>query len=122
MEVSGHLHAAATLPPRKSPPGNHWIGEWVRSKTGLDAVAKRKIPFPPLPGRESQSSSPQSSVYNDSATPTLVVSFIHVPFSGFSWAFSKTFQSLPLIFCVHYFSGASHLHSQPISSSCISVL
>jgi hypothetical protein len=27
-------------------PGTHWIGGWVGSRTGLDEVARRKIPFP----------------------------------------------------------------------------
>jgi hypothetical protein len=30
-------------PPEKSPPGTHWVGEWVGPGTGLDAVEKRKI-------------------------------------------------------------------------------
>jgi hypothetical protein len=36
MEVSGHLHAPATLPPRKEPPD--WIGGWMGTRAGLDAV------------------------------------------------------------------------------------
>jgi hypothetical protein len=39
--VSGHLHAAAALPPRKEP-SIDWIGGWVGPRAGLDAVAKRK--------------------------------------------------------------------------------
>jgi hypothetical protein len=44
--VSGQLHAPAALPPRKSPPSTHWIGDWVGPRTILDAVVKRKIPSP----------------------------------------------------------------------------
>jgi hypothetical protein len=31
---------------RERAPGTHWIGCWVGSRAGLDAVAKRKIPSP----------------------------------------------------------------------------
>jgi len=37
MEVSGQLHC--TL-------GTHWIGGWVGPRADLDAVVKRKIPWP----------------------------------------------------------------------------
>jgi hypothetical protein len=30
--------------PREKAPGTHWIGGWVGSRAGLDAVVKRKIP------------------------------------------------------------------------------
>jgi hypothetical protein len=40
MEVSGHLHAPATLYQGNSP-GKHWIGGWVGLRIGLDEVAKR---------------------------------------------------------------------------------
>jgi hypothetical protein len=46
MEVSGQLHAAATLPPRERDPGTHWIGGWVGPRAVLDAVVNRKIPSP----------------------------------------------------------------------------
>jgi len=29
MEVSGHLHGQATLPPGEEPPGNHLMAGWV---------------------------------------------------------------------------------------------
>jgi hypothetical protein len=29
---------------RERAPGTHWIGSWVGSRAGLDAVVKRKIP------------------------------------------------------------------------------
>jgi len=32
--------------PRKEPPGIHLIGGWMNIGAGLDAVAKRKYPFP----------------------------------------------------------------------------
>jgi hypothetical protein len=43
MEVSGQLHAPATLLPGKEPPGTHWIGGWVGPRAGLDMVEKRKF-------------------------------------------------------------------------------
>jgi hypothetical protein len=45
MEVSGQLHAPATLPPEKEPV-THWIGGWVGLRAVLDGVVKRKIPSP----------------------------------------------------------------------------
>jgi len=36
----------------------HWIGGWVGSRTGLDDVARTKIPSIPMPDIESWSSSP----------------------------------------------------------------
>jgi hypothetical protein len=51
MEVSGHLHAPAALPPWKEPPV-------LGPKAGLDAVEKRKI-F--LPCRKSKPSRPSHS-------------------------------------------------------------
>jgi hypothetical protein len=38
MEGSGQLHAMAAVPPGKELPGTHWIGDWVGSSVGLDAV------------------------------------------------------------------------------------
>jgi hypothetical protein len=32
--------------PRERAPFPHWIGGWVRSRSGLDTVSKRKIPSP----------------------------------------------------------------------------
>jgi hypothetical protein len=46
MEVSGQLHNPAASPPRKQPPGTHWIGSWVGPRAGLDMVVKSKIPRP----------------------------------------------------------------------------
>jgi hypothetical protein len=43
MEVSGQLHAPATLLPGKSPPGTLWVGGWVGPRASLAAVKKRKI-------------------------------------------------------------------------------
>jgi hypothetical protein len=42
MEVSGQLHALATLPPRKRAPGTHCIGGHVVTGACLDAVVKEK--------------------------------------------------------------------------------
>jgi len=41
MEVSGQLHAPATIPTERAP-GTHWIGGRVGLRAGLDAVVKRK--------------------------------------------------------------------------------
>jgi hypothetical protein len=41
MEVSGQLHVPAAFPH-----DTHYIRGWVCTTAGLDAVAKRKIPFP----------------------------------------------------------------------------
>jgi len=38
MEVSGQLHAQVALHPRERDPGTHWIGGWVSSRAGLDAL------------------------------------------------------------------------------------
>jgi hypothetical protein len=38
MEVSGQLHAPATLPPRERTPGTHWMGGWVGPRSVLDYV------------------------------------------------------------------------------------
>jgi hypothetical protein len=46
MEVSGQLHAPATLPLGERAPGTHWIGGWVGLGAILDTVVKRKIPAP----------------------------------------------------------------------------
>jgi hypothetical protein len=46
MEVSGHLHDPGRFSPRERASGTHWIGGWVGSRAGLDAVVKRKIPSP----------------------------------------------------------------------------
>jgi hypothetical protein len=45
--------------PKERNPGTHWIGSWVGPRAGLDAVAKRKIPFP---CRESKPARPVRSV------------------------------------------------------------
>jgi hypothetical protein len=41
--------------PSERAPGSHWIGGWVGSRTGLDALVKRKIPSP---RRESNARTP----------------------------------------------------------------
>jgi hypothetical protein len=46
MEVSGQLHAPATLPFRERPPGTHWIGGWVGPRVVLNAAMKTEIPSP----------------------------------------------------------------------------
>jgi hypothetical protein len=42
MEVSGQLHAPATLAPSERALGIHWIGGWVGPRAGQDAVEKQK--------------------------------------------------------------------------------
>jgi hypothetical protein len=56
MEVSGQLHAPAAIPSVKAP-GTRWIGGWVGSRAGLDAMETR-ISFPwrtSNPGRPARS-------------------------------------------------------------------
>jgi hypothetical protein len=53
MEMSGKIHA--TL--REISSGTNWIGGWVDLRAGLDAVVKRKIPYP-FPGMDSRSYRP----------------------------------------------------------------
>jgi hypothetical protein len=48
LEMSGQLHAPATLRPRERAPGTHWIGGWVGPRAGLDDTEKRR--FLTLPG------------------------------------------------------------------------
>jgi len=57
MEVSGQLHILANLPLGKQPvvPTGYEAG-WAGPRAGLKVVARRKIPSPPLPGIEPQSS------------------------------------------------------------------
>jgi len=43
MEMSGQLHAPAALTLKRNF-GTHFIGDWVGTRVGLDAVAKRKCP------------------------------------------------------------------------------
>jgi hypothetical protein len=72
MEVSGQLHAPASLPQERAP-GTHWIGGWVDPRAVLDAVVKSKIPSP---HRESNPRTPivqpVAQRYTDWATMALV--------------------------------------------------
>jgi hypothetical protein len=43
LEVSGHLHVPAALPPEVRATGTHWIGGWVGPRAGLDEVEKKKF-------------------------------------------------------------------------------
>jgi len=38
--VSGQLHAPVALPPKKEPPGTHWIGGWVGPRADLKVMGK----------------------------------------------------------------------------------
>jgi hypothetical protein len=46
MEVSGQRHVPAAFLSGKEPLGTHFIGGWVGTRAGLDAVEKSKITFP----------------------------------------------------------------------------
>jgi hypothetical protein len=50
MEVSGQIHAPATLPPVERAPSTHWLGGSVDPRASLDDLEKRK--FLTLPGFE----------------------------------------------------------------------
>jgi hypothetical protein len=58
MEVSGQLHALATLPPGLDPPDTHWIG-LVGPRGFLDAMEQKTFLPPPEtdPGRPLRSRS-----------------------------------------------------------------
>jgi hypothetical protein len=43
MEMSGHLHDPAALPPGKEHPWTHSIEVWVGPRAGLDDVEKKKF-------------------------------------------------------------------------------
>jgi hypothetical protein len=43
MEMSGHLHTLATLPPGKEMPGTHFIGAWMGTRTGLEATEESNL-------------------------------------------------------------------------------
>jgi len=57
VEVSGHLHSPAALPPEKCPE-TRWIGGWVAPRAGLDVVVKGNDKCPALSGIEPQLSFP----------------------------------------------------------------
>jgi hypothetical protein len=86
MEVSGHLRAPISLPPRKEPLVRIWWG-WVGPRAVLDAVVKRKIPSP---RRESKPRTlivqPVAQRYTDWAIMALLVSMTVGSFLN-SWIF-----------------------------------
>lgn len=45
MEVSGNLHASATLPQQKKPILVSHVGDCVGNTAGLEALEKREISF-----------------------------------------------------------------------------
>jgi hypothetical protein len=63
VEVDGHLHVPAALPPGESVSGTHWAGGWMGPRAGLDAVAKRFSPL--LMGIEPRLSGPLCSHCTD---------------------------------------------------------
>jgi len=56
LRVIGQFHAPSAFTPGERAPRTHWIGGWLNPRAGLDAVAKRKIPFSPLSEMEIRSS------------------------------------------------------------------
>jgi hypothetical protein len=52
MEVSGHLHTPAALPPCKSP-STHWIEGWVGPRAGLGAILAISVIETKLSGNHS---------------------------------------------------------------------
>jgi hypothetical protein len=50
MEVSGQLHASASLLPKKEPTDTHWIGDLVDPRAGMDTGIEKNLL--PLPGIE----------------------------------------------------------------------
>ena len=56
MQVSGRLHAPASLPPEKNP-RNHLIRDWVSPRAGL-GVAAEQTNLLPLPEFEPRSVQP----------------------------------------------------------------
>jgi hypothetical protein len=50
LEVSGQLHAPASITSGEEALGAHWIGGWVDPRAGLDYMEKRT--FLTLPGLE----------------------------------------------------------------------
>jgi hypothetical protein len=64
----GQIHTPAAIP-RKRVPGNHWIWDWVDTRTGLDDVENKSS----WPYRNSNSDplvvQPVASIYTDYATP-----------------------------------------------------
>jgi hypothetical protein len=45
MEVGVQLHSYRCIPGERAP-GTRWIGDWVGTRAGLDAVLKGKYPVP----------------------------------------------------------------------------
>jgi hypothetical protein len=64
--------------PEERAPSTHWIGGWVGSRAGLDAVEKRK--FLNLPELELRSLCypPVASRYTDSAIPAHTKCHVHL--------------------------------------------
>jgi hypothetical protein len=54
MEVSGQFEALAALT-EETASNTHWIGGWVSPRVDLEAVEKRKIPFPSRETKPSRS-------------------------------------------------------------------
>jgi hypothetical protein len=65
--------------PREIAPGTHWIGDWVGSRAGTDAVVRRKIPIPCRDSNLRSSSSKPSAIqlsYQGSVLHVFIVNII----------------------------------------------
>jgi hypothetical protein len=49
MELTCQLHVPAALTQEKDPPGNHWIGDWMDRRAGLNTMKCRKTSYPDRP-------------------------------------------------------------------------
>jgi hypothetical protein len=91
--------------PEEGTRGTHWVGGWVGPRTGLDAVAKRKIPSP------FRESNPNHPAHSQVALPTelsrycrmLILKYFNFFFSVSSYRRHMPFcQVFPFIFLFAY--------------------
>jgi len=76
MEVSGQLHDPGHFTSKERAPGAHWIGGLVSSRTGQDAIEKRKISSPDL----------DSNADNPARSSALYDWAITAPYETLIWA------------------------------------
>jgi hypothetical protein len=86
---------SSTLP-RERAPGTHWVGDWVGSTAGLDAVVKEKIPS------SYRDSNPRSSSPLPSAIPlprheVRPLKFMQVNVNIIGVGYLSIYVSIPLI-------------------------
>jgi hypothetical protein len=65
MEVSGQLHVPSALPTRKTLPVLSWMGNWVGSRAGLDAVSKEENSQSPPETKPDPAVQPVATRYTD---------------------------------------------------------